>query len=173
MLPRKFSFTSTKRDLLDANKVHTTISSSVQPFLRIFYIGLGLFWACGPIVALIYGYFVFKWIHLLLWLTGCSIVWFTLIQPGIRRYRITSEAPDDQGVTLTFSDNGIDILLPEQQSFNRPWNTVQIIYPHKKGILLGFTDGCLHWLPVRVFQDSKDLNQFAQQAEEKIKSTHP
>jgi hypothetical protein len=149
-----FSFTSTHKDLVEGFSAFRTAGTGMRPWARGCFIGLGVMWLLGGLVALVEGTPVRQW-----WQPGLSlslglIVLFSFVAKPLRSVqRIRQHNPAAQRVDLTYSDAGIDGLVVGVGQFHRSWSDVVAVVDGAKGIGLTFADRSGHWLPNRVFKD--------------------
>mgnify|MGYP001034670325 CR=1 FL=1 len=170
----RFSFISTTKDLLDAYEASSTLRRSVQPFFRFLLLLLGLLWAVGPVIAVFVGVplrFDFPGVltDVLVWLGGCAIVWYYMIQPMRKRRQVRRKSPPEQDVVVEFSEDTLTIQALGAPNFHRSWEEVAAAVPCKKGMLFSFTDGTVNWLPKRVFSNDEELKSFQHFVDTKIK----
>jgi hypothetical protein len=145
-----FSFTSTHRDLLDAFDAERTARTGMRSWARGALAALGLMWLLGFVWAVSGRQEVRSpWLPLIWLIFGATLTWKLIVQPLLTARTIRRETPPEQQVMLTFGDAGIDVTAADH--FHRAWNELAVMHPAGKGIIFGFQDGMLHWLPNRAF----------------------
>ncbi len=156
-LPFCVEFTSTTQDLLDAHAAYTSMNDPVRPALRVFFLGFGVLWASAPVWV-----FVLKTekpgLHsLIMWLSGCAILWGSLLRPRLERRRIARESLTPQRLDIEFRESGIAMRSTGGEEFERGWKEVESARVCRKGLLLSFADGTVNLLPRRVFSGDDEM----------------
>ncbi|HEX6885636.1 MAG TPA: hypothetical protein VF530_19845 [Planctomycetota bacterium] len=157
----RFAFTSTQRDLLDAERVHRGERTGMRGWVRASVVGVGLMFLAGfvffglpDILRGRIGLAPFVWLGM-----GSLLLWFFLVKPLRARRGIRREAPAAQELTLHLTPRGIDCDVAGVGRFLRRWCEIERFVPARKGVLLEFRD-VVNWLPARVFADRAERARF-------------
>ena len=159
---RVFEYTNTRKDILDSYDAVYTAETQMRPAFRIILISFGLFWGLSPVIVWAGGGPLhFSISSLLIWASGCAIVWNLLIRYYRERQRINKQAYPERPVRMDFLEDEINILNANEEAMKRQLNDLSTVSVNKKGLLFVYVDGLINWLPLRVFRDHRDLKEFA------------
>jgi hypothetical protein len=151
----KYQFTSTIKDLLDAEKADRSERSVHAPF-RWIIILLGSAWLMIGIITLSHPN-----TKSVLWiLLGVLTLYFFSIKPYVNRQRIRKSNSASQDITLEFDDNRLVIQIKNIGEFIRKWEELNGFVDTDKGFIFYFDDGVVNWLPNRVFVSDLDRKNF-------------
>ncbi|BDX37821.1 hypothetical protein CYCD_11760 [Tenuifilaceae bacterium CYCD] len=163
----EFKSQLTRQDYLEFNK-YILFKTRIKRNL-IFVIVITLLW----IVLLNYNQ-PLDFIAILIELIVFSILWSTLylLIYGIAFLKIR-KMPDENGSileekTYIFSEEGLKQISTNSESFTK-WNAFKSIEENKKYIFLFVDKIAAYVIPKRVFQDSKEMNDFVDFLKGKIK----
>ncbi len=167
----KFNFTSTHKDLIDSYKAMRNARSGLSSWSRGAILLLGLMWLLG---------FIFispedvDFTKSLIWFAlGLFIVWNIVIKPYLEIKHIKESNEPEQAINLVFTDDYIEAISEEGERFTRKWDEVEAFQGFRKGVLIGFSDGIVNWLPLRVFESHEHKKQFVNAVVVKLKEMEP
>lgn len=156
-MPLSFRFTSTGEDLLAAHAALMQSRTKLHPWSRACLVGLGFMWLLGGVAfagqAVREGH---VWESIGSIVLGSFVVWNFMLQPILARRRLRYSAQQARRVALDFTDSGVHVETEGIASFDGMWVDVKTFEPAAEGILFSFTDGMMHWLPNRAFQDADE-----------------
>lgn len=161
-----FSFISTRSDLLDAFDAAIQNRTGMRPWIRYAVVAVGLLWLSGFALVLVYGWGSAKWWQPIAWLVlGLAITWFLGLKPILGRRAIAQQSIPEQKLDILFSENGVTVSAYGAEEHQRNWEDFIGLYRHKKGLLFYMSDGTRHWLPDRVFNSRKEMEDLAEYVE--------
>lgn len=146
----RYRFTSTLRDLLEAEEADMT-ANTIQGWMRWTISFIGLVMIVTGLLEL--GSLANCWIASLRALGGCFLLYYFLIKSYVRRFRIRKNNDASQELVLEFCAEYLRIEASGQGTFRREWNELYDFKDAARGVLLYFDDGIINWLPNRVFED--------------------
>lgn len=153
----KYEFTSTVKDLLEAEEAERSARSVRTPFRWILTL-LGIGWLLTGIAALDpsnLSWRPFVWI-----LLGMSVLYYFILRPYQIRSQIKQHNAAEQELTLEFNDDSVQLDINGVGSFTRKWEELIDFVDAQKGIIFYFSDGVVNWLPDRVFVDKSERKKF-------------
>lgn len=163
----KFNYTSTHKDLIDSYNAVRNAQSGLSTWSRGLVFMLGVMWLLG---------FIFLapradnlWQPLIWLVLGCTIVWKVAIKPYLEVKYIKESNEPEQKVNLVFSDNQIEAISEDGESFIRKWDEVDAFQGFNNGVFVGFSDGVMNWLPARVFESKRQKEKFVTNVVVKLK----
>ncbi|MHC9510641.1 hypothetical protein [Kangiella sp. M94] len=153
-----FKYVSTHKDLIDSYNAVRNASSGLSGWSRGLILLLGLMWLLGFIFLAPRANNIWQ---PLVWLgLGIFIVWKIAIKPHLEKKYIKETNESEQEVNLEINDVEIKATYPSGEYLSRKWEELEAFQGFKKGVLMGFSDGTLTWLPLRVFNGKKEKNKF-------------
>jgi YcxB-like protein len=157
-----FTFTSTHQDLFDSYDAYRTARTGMRAWARGALISLAFLWLLATLLVLTAGPLDNGWQPVAWLLIPALILFFFLVKPQLAKRHIRSSNPPSQEVGVTFTDSGIGIRVAGVISYQRSWSEVAQIVHAPKGTLITFTDASAHWLPDRIFKDSRERAALAE-----------
>lgn len=86
---------------------------------------------------------------------GAGLLWANVGKPLLRKRQIRARNPSSQRLQIVIQGDRIHIQAEGVGTFTRSWNELVGVHDANQGILMGFADGVVNWLPRRVFQDEQ------------------
>lgn len=155
----KYQFTSSLKDLLDAEKAERSLRTMRTPF-RWSIVIFGAVWFVIGIIEFDPANPIGKplvWI-----LAGSIIFYFFGVKTIFKRRNIKKNNAQIQDISLAFGEDCIKLNIGGVGSFARRWEELTGFADTPKGILFYFTDGVVNWLPTRVFTNNAERKGFVE-----------
>lgn len=153
----RYQFTSTVKDLLEAEEAERTARSARAPF-RWVLIFVGFAWLVSGVIA--FDWHSPSWRPFIWLLLGVGVLYCFVLKPYLRRNQIIRNNEPYQNVILEFHDNSIKLQIDGVGNFVRSREELVEVVDASKGVIFYFSDGVVSWLPNRVFSNSDDRNKF-------------
>lgn len=163
----KFKYINTHKDLVDGYNAVRSAQSGMSGWSRGLVFLLGVMWLLG---------FIFMapnsdniWQPLIWLILGCAIIWRIVLKPYLEIKFIKESNEPEQEINLMFTNEKIEAVSGDGISYIRNWDELEAFEAFKKGIFIGFSDGAMNWLPIRVFKSQKEKEDFVKNVVVKLK----
>jgi hypothetical protein len=154
----KFKFVSTHKDIVEGFRTVRNAESGMNGWSRGLVLLLGLMWLLGFIFVAPKASTIWQ---LLIWLfLGSFIVYKIAVKPYVQIKYIKESNPESQKIEITFTDNHIEAIAENGESFNRSWEELEHFQGFSNGVVFMFSDGIVNWFPLRVFESKSHKERF-------------
>jgi hypothetical protein len=163
-----FNFTNTQEDLVDCAEAWRNVRIG-RRFARLGMAAFGALWLVGGLYAI----FVVANsrqlpLAILFAVLGGVLVWRYGLRPSIENQRIRKAKVPAQTVSLTFGESGIDVHESGAADVHQSWSEVNAILPASNGVVVGFRNAIVNWLPDRAFRNRDEREAFIRFAREQL-----